>query len=175
MPDSTRRARLFFALWPDAPTRAEFNRSGAWLHQHWGGRRMRADTLHLTLAFLGDLPPVWRERLLADIAPISLGGFELEFATPGYWRHNRIGWLGPRPSAALDELAGRLRSQLVALGAPFDAKPFNAHVTLLRNCAGGDPPPCRPVVWKVDDFALIESRPDESGAHYTVLKRWALG
>lgn len=48
--------RLFFALWPDAATGDALSRTGKLLHQHWGGRLMRADTLHITLAFLGRTP-----------------------------------------------------------------------------------------------------------------------
>lgn len=135
---------------------------------------MRADTLHLTLAFIGDVPLTTRERLLAELDSPVIAPFELAFERFGHWRHNRIGWLGPEPSPALAELAGALRERLTALGVPFDDKPFAAHVTLLRNTRGGEPPPCQPLRWAVADFALVESRPDEQGAHYTVLRRWPL-
>ena len=52
-PDSL---RLFFALWPDETTQGALYRTGKWMHKHWGGRLMRRDTLHLTLAFLGSMP-----------------------------------------------------------------------------------------------------------------------
>lgn len=135
---------------------------------------MRADTLHLTLAFLGDTPEPMRARLLEAITTIPIGPLALRFEGAGYWAHNRIGWLRPQPDARLNALAVALREQLRVLAVPFDARAFVPHVTLLRHTAGGAPPVCAPVRWRADDFVLVESRPDDGGAHYTVLKRWAL-
>ena len=47
--------RLFFALWPDEGVRAELARWTRALHAACGGRTTRADKLHLTLAFLGEV------------------------------------------------------------------------------------------------------------------------
>jgi len=69
--------RLFFALWPDDATRDALNRTGKWLHQHWGGRRMRADTLHITLAFLGSSPVDRLDVLVGCASMVKTGAFEL--------------------------------------------------------------------------------------------------
>ena len=45
--------RLFFALWPDAPAAAALYRVAAESREACGGRLMRPETLHLTLAYLG--------------------------------------------------------------------------------------------------------------------------
>lgn len=174
-PDHPATQRLFFALWPDDATRDALNRTGKWLHQHWGGRRMRADTLHLTLAFLGTIPLEARDALLPRIDTLQAETFELALDQAGFWPHNHIGWLGcsasPLPLLALAE---RLRDTLRESGTPFDAKPFVPHVTLLRNTAGGPAPPCTPVHWRAGDFVLIASRTEAEGAHYEVLRRWPL-
>ena len=52
--------RTFIALVPDAPTRSEWAAFG--IGEDMIGRRVAADQLHLTLAFLGSIP---RERGLA--------------------------------------------------------------------------------------------------------------
>jgi 2'-5' RNA ligase len=167
--------RLFFALWPDAATRDALNRTGKWLHQHWDGRRMRADTLHLTLCFLGDVAPAQRERLLHGIQAAALAPFELSLDQPGYWPHNRIGWLGlQQPSAPLESLVQALRAQLRGLAIAFDERPHTPHVTLLRKSRDGAAATCQPVRWKIDGFVLVESNPQADGAHYDVLKHWAL-
>jgi len=167
--------RLFFALWPDDATRNALNRTGKWLHQHWGGRRMRADTLHLTLVFLGDLPAAQIDALLQGIQGIPIGAFELSLDQAGHWPHNRIGWLGlSQPSQALESLVQALRDQLRTLDIAFDARPHTPHITLLRKAQGGAALECLPVNWAVDGFVLVASNPQADGAHYDVLQTWRL-
>jgi len=167
--------RLFFALWPDDATRAALNRSGQWLHQHWGGRRMRADTLHLTLAFLGSTPAAHLDALVACADTVQSHAFELILDQAGYWRHNRIGWLGASeaPPPHLD-LVGALNTALQAAGFPVDARQHVPHVTLLRNTAGGEIPVCEPIRWPVSEFVLVKSITEPDGAHYEVIRRWSL-
>ena len=167
--------RLFFALWPDEATRDALSRSGKWLHQHWGGRRMRADTLHITLAFLGSTPADRLDALIACADTIRADAFELILDQAGYWRHKRIGWLGASqtPPQYLG-LVGALNAALHAAGFPVDARPHVPHVTLLRNSAGGEVPECAPVRWQVRDFGLVKSSTESDGAHYEVIRRWLL-
>ncbi|MBW8365839.1 MAG: RNA 2',3'-cyclic phosphodiesterase [Rhizobium sp.] len=167
--------RLFFALWPDGATRDALNRTGKWLHQHWGGRRMRADTLHITLAFLGSTPAAQLDTLVACADTVQSRAFELILNQAGYWRHNRIGWLGANeaPPQHLD-LVGTLNTALQAADFPVDARPHVPHVTLLRNTAGGEIPACAPVRWPVSDFVLVKSVTEPEGANYKVIRRWSL-
>lgn len=175
MADAPATQRLFFALWPDDATRDALDRTGKWLHRHWGGRRMRADTLHLTLAFLGDTPVAARDAFLPMIDAIRVEPFELMLDRAGCWPHNRIGWLGcSAPGAPLADLAERLRRVLRESGVAFDARPFVPHVTLLRNAPGGPVPACAPVRWRVGDFVLAASRTDADGARYEIAERWPL-
>lgn len=175
MTDAPATQRLFFALWPDDATRDALDRTGKWLRRHWGGRRMRADTLHLTLAFLGDTPAAARDAFLPMIDAIRAEPFELMLDQAGRWPHNRIGWLGcSAPAAPLADLAERLRRVLRESGVALDARPFVPHVTLLRNAPGGPVPACAPVRWRVEDFVLATSRTDAGGARYEIAGRWPL-
>ena len=167
--------RLFFALWPDDATRTALNHTGKWLHKHWDGRRMRADTLHLTLAFLGRIPVAQLDALTASVDAIEAQAFELKLDQPGHWQHNRVGWLGPsQPPPQLGELVSALNAAIQQSGIAFDARPHVPHVTLLRNTAGGGLPACEPVGWSVRDFVLVSSRIEEDGANYNVIRRWSL-
>ncbi|MFO7542912.1 MAG: RNA 2',3'-cyclic phosphodiesterase [Thiobacillus sp.] len=171
----TESLRLFFALWPDEATRDALNHTGKWLHKHWGGRRMRADTLHLTLVFLGRTPVGQLDALFDRVDSLHGSAFELTLDQPGYWRHNRIVWLGAsQPPSQLGALVSGLNTAVQQSGIPFDARPHVPHVTLLRNTAGGEMPPCKPVHWPGRDFVLVASRPEADGAHYEVLRRWPL-
>lgn len=172
-PDSL---RLFFALWPDDATRTALNHTGKWLHQHWGGRRMRADTLHLTLAFLGNTPVAQLDTLVACADTVQSHAFELILDQIGYWRHNRIGWLGPsQPPLALGELVSAVNEAVQKAGIKVDARQHVPHVTLLRNTAGGTFPVCESVNLPVREFVLVSSRTDADGAYYEVIRRWPLG
>ncbi len=167
--------RLFFALWPDDATRDALNRTGKWLHQHWGGRRMRADTLHITLAFLGSTPAEQLGRLATCADAVKTKAFELILDQAGYWRHNRIGWLGASETPPQhSDLVGALNTALQDAGFPVDARPHVPHVTLLRKSLGGEVPECMPVHWPINDFVLVKSVTESNGAHYEVIWRWPL-
>jgi len=171
-PDSL---RLFFALWPDEATRDALYRTGKRLHQRWGGRLMRADTLHITLAFLGSTPVKQLDTLVACADTVMADTFELILDQAGYWRHNRIGWLGASQAPPqYFKLVGALNAVLQAAGYSIDARPHVPHVTLLRNTAGGELPACEPVRWPVSDFVLVSSRTEADGAYYDVIWRWPL-
>ncbi len=179
LPESPRASpdtlRLFFALWPDATTRDALNRTGKWLHQHWGGRRMRADTLHITLAFLGSTPAERLDDLIACADSVRSEAFELVLDQAGYWRHNRIGWLGASETSPQHvELVGTLNTALRDAGFAIDARPHVPHVTLLRHSTGGEVPLCMPVRWPISDFVLVKSITESSGAQYDVIRRWPL-
>ncbi len=168
--------RLFFALWPDDATRDALNRTGKWLHQHWGGRRMRADTLHITLAFLGSTPIAQLDTLAACADTVRTDAFELILDQAGYWRHNRIGWLGASETPPQHvELVNALNAALQAAGFPLDPRAHVPHITLLRKSLGGEVPACTPVRWPVKDFVLVKSVTESDGAHYEVVRRWPLG
>lgn len=167
--------RLFFALWPDDATCEALDRVGEELHGRWRGRRMHADTLHITLAFLGSTPAQQLDALVACADAVQAETFDLVLDQAGYWRHNRIGWLGAsRVPQQYFQLVGALNLALAAAGFPVDTRPPVPHVTLLRNSAGGETPSSEPVHWQVRDFALVKSRTDSERAHYDVIQRWPL-
>ena len=124
---------------------------------------MRRETLHLTLAFLG---AVSRERL-AEVKRVADGirvdAFELNLDRLGYWKHNRILWAGgvsPRLTLLADALAGGL----CAADFRLEARPFVAHLTLLREARCAETPSLNePVV-------LAQSR----DGRYDIIGRWQL-
>ncbi len=110
--------RLFFALWPDEGVRAQLAHWARELHAVCGGRPMRAENLHVTLAFLGSVEDgrvAEVERVAGEVAPRVVS---LILDQPGYWKHNRIAWAGhvtllrdarePRAMPALDPIEWRL-------------------------------------------------------------------
>ncbi|TAH41650.1 MAG: RNA 2',3'-cyclic phosphodiesterase [Betaproteobacteria bacterium] len=170
------RQRVFFALWPEARVADALHASARRIHARTGGRLMRRDSLHLTLAFLGE-QTAERVGVLQNLAASVQGEvFELDLSRAGAWQRGRIVWGGPEVMPpALAALAERLADALRAQGFEVERRPFAAHVTLVRN--GLQPPPhdIEPVVhWHVGDFALMRSNPGAEAARYEVIGRWPL-
>jgi 2'-5' RNA ligase len=173
-PPAARPTRVFFALWPDAGIAKRLHELGGEAHALCGGRRMQRDTLHLTLAFIGDVSPERLLDLLSVGDRVGAAAFTLVLDRLGGWRHNRIVWAGasevPAPLAAL---VGRLNDELAAAGFPVEQRRFAAHVTLLRNARTALPERgVEPLDWRVDGFALMASQRYADGARYVPLRQW---
>lgn len=174
--DDAVRMRLFFALWPGAATSAALHVRGRTLRTACGGRVMRRDTMHLTLAFLGDVAVSRLGALEAVAQSMQCERFVLEIDRLGSWRGNRILWAGcARTPTALQALADGLGARLLAAGFELEARAFNPHITLVRNALRSPPhTEIAPLHWAVASFALVVSERNADGAHYRVLGRWPL-
>jgi 2'-5' RNA ligase len=169
--------RLFFALWPPAAVARRLHDEALSLQRACGGRAMRRETLHLTLAFLGAIPVSRVAAAEAAADAVSAGRFTLELDRLACWKHNRIAWAGcTRTPEALAGLAGDLARNLCTAGFKLDARPFAVHATLVRNadCAASLPALPSPLVWPVEDFALVESHTGPGGSRYEVVRRWGM-
>src|SRR5690606_10650260 len=58
------RHRVFYALWPDEETRASLARATRHAVRRCGGRPIRRENLHITLAFLGSVDETGLQRAL---------------------------------------------------------------------------------------------------------------
>lgn len=167
--------RLFFALWPDEATRTALDTTAESLHLSWTGRPMRRESLHLTLAFLGDTSVMRLGALRQLAATVASEAFTLTLDSPGCWSHNHVGWLGVKETpTALTQLVSELKRMLHAAEFTVDDQRYVPHVTLLRNARCGAPPRCQPVVWHVKSFVLLASPKLGSGTGYDVLGEWPL-
>jgi 2'-5' RNA ligase len=173
-PVAAETLRLFFALWPDAGTRerlAEWTRA---IHRASGGRAMRPENVHLTLAFLGSTPAAALPSITAAAGKVAPRAFSLRIDEPGYWRYNQIAWAGVQaPPPELDALVADLRAALVEASIAFDPKAFVAHITLVRKARPGfRMPHLQPIDWRVGDFVLVRSVTGPEGGTYEVAQRW---
>lgn len=169
--------RLFFALAPPAAARAAL---GAWQGAAGGPgwRWAEPEGLHLTLAFLGEVPDGDRGRLEALGAEVAARHRPFELASAGLGQFPlagvaRILWLGIGPSGPLDALAADLRETLQQAGVAFDPKPFTPHLTLARRAGGAPVPPGPPPAfrWPVEALGLLRS----DQGRYRAAASWALG
>lgn len=170
-PPATPALRLFVALWPDAATQGAI---AAW-QQKWswppGARLVGAERLHLTLHFLGDVPP---HRLPELVSGLSLP-FEptaLEFGPGEIWPMGIAVLPVARPPPALAALHAGLGRALEALSLPVDRRPLRPHVTLARRAKGaGIPGERTPLVWPASHgYVLARSLP--GGGGYEIVRRF---
>ena len=169
-------ARLFFALWLPPKCASQLHTLAGGVVGRSGGKLMREDTLHMTLAFLGDVPER-RVGALVDLAAgLSLPRAPVCLDRIGFWQHNHILWAGSSaPAPELGELADRLQAALHEAGFLEETRAFVPHVTLLRKLLHpGKLPVLPPQEWQAAEFALVRSWRSDRGSAYETVARWPL-
>jgi len=147
-------------------------------------RRVAPELMHVTLAFIGNVP----EETLADATAAATEAaeatrvFQLRVAGLGQFPERgrpHVMWLGFTDPAPLIDLAERARRSLTARGVPFDAKPFRPHLTLARVREEADRVEVRDLAialrstkapgatFAVDALQVIESTLSPKGPRYT--------
>ena len=167
--------RLFFALWPDEPARAALAPLARRVALEGGGRAVPGANLHLTLAFLGDVPQDRVDAAKAAASGIRGDRFELVLDRTGAFRRSGVGWAGPaKAPGELVTLQSALDSALRASGFALEDRPFAPHLTLARKLVRPvATTQIEPVAWRVTRFALVASA-REKGA-YRDVAIWELG
>jgi 2'-5' RNA ligase len=151
--------RLFYASWPPPAVAAALYRWALEARRATGGKVTREATIHLTLAFLGDVERKPEGR------PCG-ARLTLRIEQAKCWSHNRIVWVGPDETPpALASLAERLKKE---------TRPFQAHVTLIRKAHPAPLPRLEALEWPIDEVLLVRSTLSPKGAGYEVLERFAL-
>ena len=166
-------ARVFFALWPDDAVRRELARRGERMHRLLSGKPTRAESIHMTLLFLGDVPAA-RVELLRGIGDrIAFEPFALEVDQASCWKHNKVAWVGTsQMPPALPRLVADLEAAVGREGFAFDRRPFAPHITVVRKAHCVPLPALSPVAWPVTDFVLVRSELNNEGSRYSVIGRW---
>jgi RNA 2',3'-cyclic 3'-phosphodiesterase len=98
-----------------------------------------AESLHVTLKFIGELPEDEIPRLHDALATIQAKPFSLAFRGYGFFptaRAPRVFWLGMTAGGELPTLANRVDTTLSALKIPREEHPFTPHLTLARSGSG---------------------------------------
>ena len=170
--------RLFFALWPNHEVRARLVEQRDRVVRDHGGRPMRADTLHMTLVFLGETPDLRVPMALGCGDRIRASSFVLNIDTCAHFSAPGVAWLGcADPPPALRDLSDALRhelerAQLTLHGSDRDHQP---HITVARDCLHYPTPKNIPAIeWQVADFVLVDSTRTPGGPVYRVLRHWQL-
>ncbi len=185
--------RVFLAALPDPALRSALSALRARLlpRRGPGWRLVRAEDLHLTLRFFGNLPPAgsdpaidWRarlvsacDRLAAAQAPVAT---RCEGITLWQARGPRPLIIGIVPTDALRRMAEAAEALAIDLGFPAETRAWRPHITLARAIAAAAP--LRPVTidWSalpplsIESLSLLRSRPLPAVRRYETIWRQRL-
>ncbi|MCE0732792.1 RNA 2',3'-cyclic phosphodiesterase [Halomonas sp. G15] len=168
--------RLFLALEPPPALRARLGALADLAQAQCGGRRVPDESLHLTLAFLGEVETARAEALIEWLQGESHEGGEWRLDRWGTFRRPGIVWVGgSTPDPALGALQARLWDGLEALGHAGRPTRFVPHVTLLRRARQLSVEALAPVelTWRWRRLTLLRSFTLQDGPRYEVLARSA--
>ncbi|HUP31336.1 MAG TPA: RNA 2',3'-cyclic phosphodiesterase [Usitatibacter sp.] len=161
---------VFFALWPSAAAAQALAETAALLAPALEGKPVPPDKIHLTVAFLGNLPESGLAQAIDAGDSVLADGFALALDHVGAFRGARVAWAGASaPPAALIELHRQVRAAAAGRGLPVEDRAFAPHMTLVRGIRRPLPRTSLPeaIGWDVEGFALLRSAPG-TGVYSTV-------
>ncbi len=132
-------------------------------HNRRRGNLTSPRNLHLTLAFIGEADGKLLDRIDAILEDLAFEPFTLSLDKMGSFhrKDGAVWWAGLQKSPALIELQRTLTDRLREAEIPFDAKPFQPHITLVRQFSPAHDPMVLPTVtpqsFKVASLALMRS------------------
>lgn len=151
-----------------------------------GARWVRAEGMHITLFFAGEMDRDQANDLDAELESVSMPPFELSVRGLGYFeRGSRIKsvWAGIEPNEALVYLHDRVESAAVKAGFERESRKFTPHITLAR-LKGGRADDIGPWIethdhlstppFTVERFTLYRSHLAREGAMYEPMVEYQL-
>lgn len=155
--------RLFIAAEPRGAEDA-LAETLAVLRESVHGRFVAPDSLHVTLAFLGEVPVARVDDAIEAVSRACAradGPFAVKLGELGsFGKPSRATlWQGLRDHGELARLADAVRDELASCGFAFDTKKFRAHITLMRNAdlTRGTLPPAFPADARIESAILFRS------------------
>lgn len=154
-----------------------------------GARWQNDAQLHLTLRFLGDVPPRLADDVAMALAAIRAPAPQVTIAGTGrFARGGRTDtiWAGVQPAGPVAALHRKIERAVTLAGAAPEPRAFHPHITLARLARGlgeeaaidrylADHAALASPAFGFDHLLLFESRLAPDGAVYDTLARWPLG
>jgi 2'-5' RNA ligase len=173
--------RVFFALWPDEAVRSVLESLARECVARAGGRAPDPANLHLTLAFIGEVPAkrVDTLREIGRTVAAAVPPFALTLDRVGAFHKQDIAWVGSsRDHGAVQALADELSKELTASGFELESRPFHPHVPPARRARTraldstrrGAPP--APIVWNASRLTLVASTHVKGALRYDAVDAW---
>ncbi len=168
--------RLFFGLWPTAAVARSIWEVGSSIQRETGGRLTRLDSIHMTLAFLGDVGANRLDDAIGVGRRVEATAFTFAINWLRYWEHNRLVWVGPSAEPVpLLALVRPLQDCLKAARFTIETRPFKAHTTLIRSARKAPrEQDVSAIEWRVTEFALVHADSAAGTSPYRILERFSL-
>ena len=160
--------RLFAAIAAEGAVRETLVQAQAELRRLGRGGFPRPEMLHLTLAFLGEVPSDAPARAALETLR---GTGPLVLTAEGVGRFGDTWWAGIRPDRELEARVLGLQAELRRRGMAVEDRPWVPHITLARHYRpkSGMPELCLPPVpMEVRQVVLLESLRQEGRAVYVL-------
>jgi RNA 2',3'-cyclic 3'-phosphodiesterase len=161
-------------------------------------RWVAAESLHITLKFIGEKPDATVKEVENALRSISTASFRVSFRGSGFFpspRAARVFWVGIEAEPGLAQLAQKVESAVEELGIPRENRDFSPHLTLARAGSGsparqrGDRPnqrfarlaqhlgeisPPEFGTMRADEIILYRSQLSSHGSKYTKIAAFPL-
>ena len=150
-------------------------------------RWVRAENLHVTLKFIGNVDAGKLEAIRVVLGEVSAGGdVELRFRGVGFFpneKRPRVLWAGIAASPNLAPLAAEIDARLEKLGIARETREYAPHLTLARFDPPGISEKLRAAAQenaarefgavRAGEFHVFESKTRPTGAEYTRLSSFS--
>jgi len=193
--------RLFIALDIDDAIRERITRFLEGVHNFAPDARwVKAESLHVTLKFIGEQPDAAVETIKQALTTITATTTEINFRGYGFFptaKSARVFWIGMEAGSPLAALAAAIDEKMSTLGIPKEDRDFSPHLTLARGVGGSGSPrrqradrPNRAFSYLQEklsalpapefgtmtprEFFLYQSQLSPKGSKYTKLARFVL-
>jgi 2'-5' RNA ligase len=135
--------RLFVALDIDDVVRSRIARFLDGVREFaLDARWARAESLHVTLKFIGEKSAEDVERIKSALDTIVADAFEMNYRGYGFFpsaRSPRVFWIGIEAGPTLSALAALVDDRLASFDIPKEEQAFTPHLTLARSGSSGSP------------------------------------
>jgi 2'-5' RNA ligase len=136
--------RLFIALDIDDEIRQRIARFMEGVREFAPEARwVRAESMHVTLKFIGAKPEEAVEKIKQALSAIQGRVIDMSFRGYGFFpspKAARVFWVGIEAGSQLAALASSIDSAMVSLGIPQEEHAFSPHLTLARGGGGSGSP-----------------------------------
>jgi RNA 2',3'-cyclic 3'-phosphodiesterase len=192
--------RLFIALDIDAGIRERIARFVEGVQAFAPDARwVRAESLHITLKFIGEKPEAFVDELKQRLGDLRCPSFGLSVRGFGFFpnpRAARVFWIGIEAGGELAKLAGTVDETVAPLGVEREDHAFSPHLTLARGGKTGAPrwqqsdganmkfkrlqeklasmPPLEFGTITAREYFVYESKLGRGGSQYTKIARFGL-